>query len=983
MAKQTINLGTSVNKGDGDPLRTAFTKINQNFDEIYAGVILNNQHILPAITDTYDLGSPSKQWRSLYLTGSTVYFNGVPLSVTDDGTLFINNQVAATPGGDLTWDSIVSKPSMFDIGGNVIGIASSNTITEETVGGTISETTTIESQIEVAAENIVIAKRITQVVDDGVVVSTDATGSQFEVTDSAISIKRYVEPDGPNNSSYFQVRAANGGAILEGVQENIGGNTYGRVTATQGVVAITTSVAGADKEWAFDYTGDLYVPTSSAIRGSNDLSLVSSDDGNSGVFVNGNSLVGTAVLYATNNAVITADYDGNRKDWNFDKSGTITVPLLLPKSFTAVLDSEHKTGAPLTLTDTPWEYGIQFQVNPDGTVQTLIDDPVRSVNPGYVNGHVFRFTEADHGIPGYTFDLSLTTIVLEGSNYVAAVAVTQPPEYPATVKSLGAIKLTANDQNFVFGTDGALRFQDGVSNIYSADPNTSGGINGIGVVGKDRIYLTITNNDGSYQWDFRDYGLADYSTNRRPAIMFPGNSWIEEDLTNQSLNGGMFGPLLIGSQDKLTLRTNLLDLDNNGITPLATYDWEFGKDGKLKLPVGGDIVDSNGNTVLGGNASTGTITFDGVKIIGNTAPGVPFNAIGLVPDNRTVDGYNFEDNGQFLVVYPTTGFNGDTPHIHIAAGTGPNGTGDLILGDDNLNVEINHQGYVTVKAYDQLRNNNHYWTFSGESGTLFGPGMGTVIVAGLAGAPGSDLYLTPGGVDRFTSDIQFADADGTSKSVYTVDTNTFYIGNIPPIGGASLWYQNGSAVAITSIIIGSGTATFNLGDPVTLAAGTSYTVEWPGTNTYDVRVQTDNGDWRFKDDGSFSNRGSFTRTTTPAVNSLQTSAVIWTGLFDYISGAKLTIQLETDEVGDATGWHSQVCEAVIASRGYANSAGGALGDPIMTVYGVTYTSTTPLATFTVQRNPTTKLIEVVATRTAATTDSIAFRIYSVETATRD
>jgi len=35
MAKQTINLGTSANDGTGDPLRTAFDKINDNFDEIY------------------------------------------------------------------------------------------------------------------------------------------------------------------------------------------------------------------------------------------------------------------------------------------------------------------------------------------------------------------------------------------------------------------------------------------------------------------------------------------------------------------------------------------------------------------------------------------------------------------------------------------------------------------------------------------------------------------------------------------------------------------------------------------------------------------------------------------------------------------------------------------------------------------------------------------------------------------------------------
>lgn len=33
MAQQIINVGTSANKGDGDPLRTAFTKINSNFTD--------------------------------------------------------------------------------------------------------------------------------------------------------------------------------------------------------------------------------------------------------------------------------------------------------------------------------------------------------------------------------------------------------------------------------------------------------------------------------------------------------------------------------------------------------------------------------------------------------------------------------------------------------------------------------------------------------------------------------------------------------------------------------------------------------------------------------------------------------------------------------------------------------------------------------------------------------------------------------------
>jgi len=35
MAKQAINIGSSANDGAGDPLRTAFTKINENFAEVY------------------------------------------------------------------------------------------------------------------------------------------------------------------------------------------------------------------------------------------------------------------------------------------------------------------------------------------------------------------------------------------------------------------------------------------------------------------------------------------------------------------------------------------------------------------------------------------------------------------------------------------------------------------------------------------------------------------------------------------------------------------------------------------------------------------------------------------------------------------------------------------------------------------------------------------------------------------------------------
>lgn len=39
MAKQTVNIGTVPDDNTGDPLRTAFDKLNDNCDEIYAAAV--------------------------------------------------------------------------------------------------------------------------------------------------------------------------------------------------------------------------------------------------------------------------------------------------------------------------------------------------------------------------------------------------------------------------------------------------------------------------------------------------------------------------------------------------------------------------------------------------------------------------------------------------------------------------------------------------------------------------------------------------------------------------------------------------------------------------------------------------------------------------------------------------------------------------------------------------------------------------------
>ena len=74
MAQQNINIGTSANKGDGDPIRTAFTKVNANFTELYA------QHDGTIAQKTDVQGS-------VFGDDSTVIIDAVSNKVNLDGTV--------------------------------------------------------------------------------------------------------------------------------------------------------------------------------------------------------------------------------------------------------------------------------------------------------------------------------------------------------------------------------------------------------------------------------------------------------------------------------------------------------------------------------------------------------------------------------------------------------------------------------------------------------------------------------------------------------------------------------------------------------------------------------------------------------------------------------------------------------------------------------------------------------------------------------
>jgi len=88
MSKQTVNIGQSANDRQGDNLRTAFAKINQNFNELYTALGLDDNSL--------NLGSFEFTNNVMTTTDSTSIIIDQSVNITSDlkvdGDITISNQ---------------------------------------------------------------------------------------------------------------------------------------------------------------------------------------------------------------------------------------------------------------------------------------------------------------------------------------------------------------------------------------------------------------------------------------------------------------------------------------------------------------------------------------------------------------------------------------------------------------------------------------------------------------------------------------------------------------------------------------------------------------------------------------------------------------------------------------------------------------------------------------------------------------------------
>ena len=183
MTRQTINIGTNANDGTGDPLRTAFDKINDNFSELYgdsdastileqdtapklsANLDVNNNQITTDVTN----GNVSIQPNGTgNITIAAIQVKGTTLSSSDSTVINVNEGLIVD--GTTTVSGALSSATSLALatGATVTGIADEDDMTSNSA--TLLAT---QQSIKAYVDTQITAEDLDFSADDSTVLSID------------------------------------------------------------------------------------------------------------------------------------------------------------------------------------------------------------------------------------------------------------------------------------------------------------------------------------------------------------------------------------------------------------------------------------------------------------------------------------------------------------------------------------------------------------------------------------------------------------------------------------------------------------------------------------------------------------------------------------------------------------------------------------------------------------------------------------------
>ena len=182
MARQAINIGSSANDGTGDPLRTAFDKINDNFVELYGGdndintldanLNVNNFAITTGVTNGDITVTPNG-------TGSiklgSMKFNGTTLSSDDSTIININEGLVVDGTANISGAATLATSLKLATGATVTGI-----LDEDNLGTNSDTQLATQQSIKAYVDAQVTAQDLDFACDDSTTLSIDLDSESLQ-----------------------------------------------------------------------------------------------------------------------------------------------------------------------------------------------------------------------------------------------------------------------------------------------------------------------------------------------------------------------------------------------------------------------------------------------------------------------------------------------------------------------------------------------------------------------------------------------------------------------------------------------------------------------------------------------------------------------------------------------------------------------------------------------------------------------------------
>jgi hypothetical protein len=597
--------------------------------------------------------------------------------------------------------------------------------------------------------------------------------------------------------------------------------------STTGTVQIMTGASTGtgigSNIWEFDTNGILTLPNGTTIDGAT---------GDESIQIGGTS---TWIAIDDNGAppgfVVATAVGGANHRWTFADDGILTAPgHLIPNADLAYdLGSTGSQWRSIYVgTGTIYIGGVALGVNQDNYV-TVDGNPIITVNTAgnfTVQGDtniVLGSVVISDTAPEATTPGSQWFNTVEGRTYIAYNGVwvdAAPLMMPAPDSNIDVVSITFPDasvQTTAFTgvssasthieyTDGQSQYTSTVDLGYNFEVDTHYAhldINGVGTweIGSNafdtKIFSTMDPGNeptvivvraGDEDWTFGPLGW----------FTLPGGSVISDSMGSLRLEpsgaSSSTQALLIyptaqdgnhihltagGGETDLYLGSDIqyVKVDHSGSIVIGavgatTSTWTFGTDGNLTLPIGGDILDSTGSSVLGGGGGlTNQITSGSYRV-------------------------SVEDTGIVTMVTSRGGLEfgalpepGGPTHFHIMRPANENGSGgtDLFFGDDYNYVLQRPASYngspaygVEIGANDNNGGTQHVWRFETD-GTLtlplsstIGETTTTTIISPPGASAGQSLVIRPtGAINTESSHIHLVAGNPATVDLYLGDDDQY------------------------------------------------------------------------------------------------------------------------------------------------------------------------------------------------------------------